>query len=257
MPSNSITIVSPVSGETLLAGAVMSVSADYEYVYLTSRYVGGQCTTGTGHSSHAGPISGGTSDSIEVGLGTHSGTYTGVELTVRIQDTTAWNSPYVAQGSVNNITITDTPPVRIDRSNGLERLPYFRVGSEALTDADQKAQWPIDTGREFDPKADLARLDQEYDPAVDLKLTGTIGNASLFDGSIVGVVNGKLGKTGLVGVYTLKPADVTIDPATGKWEVTIPKKVLKKAKAPRQLILTLLDKNEEFVATVSAPLKKK
>lgn len=257
MPSNSISIVSPVSGETVPAGTVLNVSADYDYVYFSTRYVGGLCSTGSGHSAYAGPISGSTSDSIEVGLGAHTGSFTGVELTVRIQDTSAWGSPFVAQGTVNNITIDSSPPLLLKQVNPLPVFPYYKVGKKTLSQKDRDQLWPIETGREFNAKTDRVILDREYDPSADLTLSGTITDSSLFTGSIVGVVNGRLGKTGLVGVYTLAPGDVTINTSTGDWSVTIPKKVLKKKNAPRQLILTLLDKTDEFVATISAPLKKK
>lgn len=258
---NSITIVSPVSGETIPASAVMNVSVDYEYVYNTPRYIGSNCSTGGGHSGSAGPIGTGD-DSAEVGLGTHLTAYTGVELTARIQDTTSWNSPYVAQASVNNITISADPPIKFDLINPLDTKPYFRLGTKTAADPGVQARWQVEYGQPIDSKngagADEVKLDREYDEKTPPKLTGTVKKEEPYlNGTIIGAVYGRQGKTGLVLVYTLKAGDVRLDAMNGTWEVILPEAALKASKSPRQVILTFFDKGGDFVATISAPLRKK
>lgn len=261
---NSITIVSPVSGETIASSAVMNVSVDYEYVYVSDKYVGANCSTSGGHSGHAGPI-GGTPDSAEVGLSSHSGaTYTGVEVTARIQETTSWGSGYVAQSSVNNITIMDNPPIVIlplPIHVPLPITPYFRVGKETAKEPGVKLRWQLDFVQAINKNgvgADEVKLDREYDEKTPPELKGTVKKEEKYlKGKIIGAVYGKKGTTGLVLVYTLKDTDVTLDAVNGNWEVILPEAALKASQPPRQIILTFFDKDGAFAATVSAPLRKK
>lgn len=260
---NSINIVSPVSGETVLASSILDVAIDYEYMY-SGAYVGAECSSATAHNNTTGPVSGASSASVE--LGTHASAATGVTIEARLLPTNVWGGFYVNH-SVNNITISTDPPVVIDppASFAHSTVPYYYMDEVAAEDFRNRETvgpvnklWRINFGRDYDTKLDALKKNHHYDPTDPNghKLTGKI-KAGFRDGSLTAVVSGKLGKTGLIHVYTVPKSDITINPGTGEWEIKIPIKVLNKSHAPRQIIVTLFDKNDEAVAMASAALKKK
>lgn len=257
---NSISIISPVSGETVPASAVMTVSIDYEYVYYGTAYIGAACTAASLHAGIKGPISSGTGTGVEVGLGTHSGIYTGVEVYARIQ-TGGWGSGFYAQTSVNNITISDTPPVLIDPPESFqeEKLPYYRIEAAGAIAFDQDNRWEVENyGKKYDKVADAPKRDRIYDPNKNLPITGKIAQAAHYTGgSLLAVVSGKLGKTGLIQIHVIPKTNFTIDVTNGNWAAEIPTGILQKKNEPRVIVVTLFDKDGEAVATTSAPLKKK
>jgi hypothetical protein len=267
---NSVTVISPVSGETLyLPGTqVVLVTFDYENGESGTLYACGTCTAGlpgggvlhSGTSTAVGP---GNSEA-EVGLGDHSGTHNNVTLTGQLL--AAPNSGVIyAQFSVNNITITDSaPPIRLDNSIhpiADERHPYFvRVEESALT-AEMKKDYAYDADgspRDYKAETDSPKRSREYDPTKDLELFVLIPNKNHRDnGYIVVEVSARKKKTDLAKVYTATEKVVVSDEPSGQCKVVIPKKVFKGgARKARQIVLTLLDKVDgDFVATTSVAVK--
>ena len=269
---NSVTVVSPVSGETLYLPGTdpVVVTLDYENGESGSLYVCGTCTAGLpgGGTLHVGNhtlVSPGTGPG-EVGLGDHSGTHTGVTLSGQLLSGPNIGTIY-AQFSVNNITLTESPPaIRIDRTKHPivpEKYPFFfRVAQSSLTKEmqDKFAVTEDGTYRTYDAKMDSPKREQEYDPAHDLELFVIIPSKQHRDnGHIVVEVSTRKKKTDLSKVYTDTAKIVVSDDAAGQCKVVIPKKVFKNGtRKARQVVLTLLDeKDGEFVATISAPLKPK
>lgn len=268
---NSVTVVSPVSGETLyLPGTdAVIITVDYEHAETGSVYLCGNCTAGLpgGGALHFGTTTSitNTSGDGEVGLGDHSGTHTDVTLSGLLMSGQNIGTHF-AQFSVNNITITETiPAIRFDLAFPLipkERTPYFfRLPESAFTPERLKEYALDDKGvmRPYKPESDAPLRHRKYDPTKDLEVYVLIKDKDHRDnGKILVEVSAQKKKTDLQKVHSAISAITVTDEAAGQCKVVIPKKVFKNGgRKARQVVLTLLDKNEDFVATISSALKPK
>lgn len=262
MPSNSIAIISPVTGETVPASDPLAVTIDYGFYYRTNAWVGALCsaplggTTSPHISGVTGPIGIGTPSSVEAGLGTHTANFTGVTIEARILSTNSWGS-YYNSALMTDLNIALTPPFRLDRPSSPPTPFFYRLAPEGRFNVQDKSDaWEADGLGRYDPAVNAPQLFIPYKTTEDLVLTGTIADPANYTGSISAVVNGRVGDTGLALVYTVPAGNIVINRMTGNWTVTIPAAILAGTPSPRQAVLSLFTAAANYVATISTALKK-
>lgn len=262
---NSVTIVSPASGETiyLTPTAELLIATDFETAQ-GGTIARANCSAPPpgGHDGDPFPVSGDGEAEVKIGPHGTTYTYTGVTLTARLQSTNGATT--YAQASVHDITlvvtdqpivtpitVTDPPPPPGPTPPG---PPYFFVTRSGLT-KDSEDNFIVEPGKppvKYDPAKHAPKRNREVNPNADLKVAGKV--SVLKDSYVSVTLSRKRKKTGLVACYTNPQIPVNL--VTGEWSVTIPKDEVGKFKKLRQAIITLFVKGDAE-ATVSIPLKLK
>jgi hypothetical protein len=243
MPSRSLSIVAPVSGEVVSALTDLVVSVDVNNAGPSDTYVVVNCSHSSGlHVGYNGLVPANSTKSIEVSIpGAHIGSFTGVLVEARLQDFSTWNTAYYAASAVDEITISGgAVPIGVDPPVGGGPFARYRIEDGMVMNKEN-------TGLQYAHKYVAAA-------AGGFKLTGTVADA-FKDGSVRAAVYGLLGKHGLV--LTHVEPNVPINMAAKTWEYTVPKAVLELVAQPRLVVFSLRDKAGEYRGSASASLKKK